>query len=155
MIVWISEGSWGWELRSRCAAFLTKIDSGRLMDRQECSSELIKRLELVVVGASSGGLETLIEFLQALPEQYQVPTVVVLHQRANRVSGVPEMLSKYTHLKVVEPEDKQKIIEERQRLLRESRERDRQRIELEKQREVLERRYEAEQNKIKSTKYKY
>ncbi|MGB3620420.1 MAG: chemotaxis protein CheB [Ketobacter sp.] len=79
------------------------------MDRQECSSELIKRLELVVVGASSGGLETLIEFLQALPEQYQVPTVVVLHQRANRVSGVPEMLSKYTHLKVVEPEDKQKI----------------------------------------------
>lgn len=79
------------------------------MGQPECSNELTRRLELVVIGASSGGLETLIEFLQALPGQYMVPTVVVLHQRANRESGIPEMLSKYTHLKVIEPEDKQKI----------------------------------------------
>jgi len=64
---------------------------------------------MVVIGASSGGLDVLIRVLQLLPEQYRIPTVAVLHQRANRSSGVPEMLAKYTHMKVVEPEDKQKI----------------------------------------------
>lgn len=51
----------------------------------------------------------LIKLLQSLPEQYQIPTVAILHQRPNRASGVPNMLSKYTHLKVQEPEDKQGI----------------------------------------------
>lgn len=66
-------------------------------------------VELVVVGASSGGLEVLITLLQNLPPEYVIPTVAVLHQRANRASGVPAMLANYTHLSVVEPDDKQKI----------------------------------------------
>lgn len=64
---------------------------------------------LVAIGASSGGLEAMITMLQHLPAAYTTPTVLVLHQRANRESGVPEMLSRYTHLAVVEPEDKQRI----------------------------------------------
>lgn len=70
---------------------------------------MIKPVELVVIGASSGGLDVLIQLLQALPEQYQIPTVAILHQRPNRASGVPKMLSRYTHLRVQEPEDKQAI----------------------------------------------
>lgn len=64
---------------------------------------------LVAIGASSGGLEAMITVLQHLPVTYCLPTVLVLHQRANRESGVPLMLSRYTHLVVVEPEDKQAI----------------------------------------------
>ena len=79
------------------------------MNQQECSSGLIKQVELVVIGASSGGLDVLITLLQHLPRHYQIPTVAVLHQRPNRSSGVPEMLAKYTHMKVQEPEDKQGI----------------------------------------------
>ncbi|MEE2732841.1 MAG: chemotaxis protein CheB [Pseudomonadota bacterium] len=70
---------------------------------------MIKQVELVVIGASSGGLDVLITLLKALPEHYRIPTVAVLHQRPNRSSGVPEMLAKYTHLQVQEPEDKQGI----------------------------------------------
>jgi two-component system chemotaxis response regulator CheB len=79
------------------------------MNQQECSSGLIKQIELVVIGASSGGLDVLITLLQRLPDHYLIPTVVVLHQRPNRSSGVPKMLAKYTHMQVQEPEDKQGI----------------------------------------------
>lgn len=65
--------------------------------------------ELVVIGGSSGGLEAAIELLRGLPPSYQLPTLLVLHQRANRVSGVPAMLQAHTHLTVVEPDDKQAI----------------------------------------------
>lgn len=64
---------------------------------------------LVAIGASSGGLEAMITLLQHLPAPYCLPTVLVLHQRANRESGVPAMLSRYTHLLVQEPDDKQSI----------------------------------------------
>ena len=79
------------------------------MSQQECFSGLIKRVELVVIGASSGGLDVLIKLLKRLPEHYAIPTVAVLHQRPNRSSGVPDMLAKYTHLQVQEPDDKQGI----------------------------------------------
>ncbi|MCG8535347.1 MAG: chemotaxis protein CheB [Pseudomonadales bacterium] len=68
-------------------------------------------MELVVIGASSGGLDALITLLKALPREYRIPTVAVLHQRPNRISGVAEMLDNFTHMKVVEPEDKQPIEE--------------------------------------------
>lgn len=64
---------------------------------------------LVAIGASSGGLEAMITLLQHLPAAYGLPMVFVLHQRANRESGVPDMLGRYTHLSVQEPEDKQCI----------------------------------------------
>lgn len=64
---------------------------------------------LVAFGASSGGLEAMISVLQHLPAAYCLPTVLVLHQRANRESGVPAMLARYTHLNVCEPDDKQHI----------------------------------------------
>ncbi len=70
---------------------------------------MIDTVELVAIGASSGGLDALISLLKLLPPGYDIPTVAVLHQRPNRTSGVPEMLSNYTHMKVMEPEDKQTI----------------------------------------------
>ena len=85
------------------------LDIKPLMNQQECSNGLTKRFDLVVIGASSGGLDGLIKLLKRLPQHYMIPTVAVLHQRPNRSSGVPDMLSKYTHLQVQEPDDKQGI----------------------------------------------
>ncbi len=64
---------------------------------------------LVVIGGSSGGLEAMLAILHQLPATYRVPTILVLHQKANRISGVPQMLRSHTHLSVIEPDDKQLI----------------------------------------------
>lgn len=64
---------------------------------------------LVVIGGSTGGLEALLVMLEHLPSDYRIPTILVLHQRANRISGVPEFLVNKTHLRVLEAEDKQPI----------------------------------------------
>lgn len=64
---------------------------------------------LVVMGGSTGGLEALLVLLEHLRQDYRIPTILVLHQRANRVSGVPELLAAKTHLRVQEAEDKQPI----------------------------------------------
>ncbi|MCG8315323.1 MAG: chemotaxis protein CheB [Pseudomonadales bacterium] len=64
---------------------------------------------LVVIGGSTGGLEAVLSLLQQLPTSYQLPIVLVLHQRANRISGITEVLQSYTHLHVMEPEDKQPL----------------------------------------------
>lgn len=65
--------------------------------------------QLVIVGASSGGLDAVLALLAALSPDYSVPLLVVLHQRANRESGVPAMLARNTHLQVLEVEDKLSI----------------------------------------------
>ena len=51
----------------------------------------------------------MLTLLQHLPKSYQLPILLVLHQRANRVSGMTKVLQSHTHLRVVEPEDKQTI----------------------------------------------
>lgn len=71
--------------------------------------ETSPRCELVVMGGSTGGLEALLELLPQLPPDYSVPIILVLHQRANRISGVPELLAAVTRLRVLEAEDKQPI----------------------------------------------
>jgi len=67
------------------------------------------RTDLVVIGGSSGGLEVMLVLLKRLPPTYLLPTLLVLHQRANRVSGLSQMLAAHTHLRVLEPDDKQRI----------------------------------------------
>jgi len=64
---------------------------------------------LVVMGASSGGLESMLALLPLLQPDFEVPIILVLHQKPNRTSGVPAMLASRTHLKVFEPDDKQHI----------------------------------------------
>lgn len=64
---------------------------------------------LVVIGGSTGGLEALLVLLEHLHQDYRIPIILVLHQRANRISGVPEFLATKTHLRVLEAEDKQPI----------------------------------------------
>lgn len=60
---------------------------------------------LVAIGASWGGLAALRALLGALPATFRHPVAVVLHRTRAGGSGLVEVLSQWTPLKVVEPDD--------------------------------------------------
>lgn len=65
--------------------------------------------DLVVVGASLGGLTALQTLLAALPEGFAVPIAVAQHRRPDGDSRLVELLAKKTSLRVKEPDDKDEI----------------------------------------------
>lgn len=65
--------------------------------------------DLVVVGASLGGLAALQTLLSGLPEGFAVPIAVAQHRRPDEGSRLAELLAKKTPLRVREPDDKEEI----------------------------------------------
>jgi two-component system chemotaxis response regulator CheB len=65
--------------------------------------------ELVVIGASLGGLHALITVLDGLPTAFPLPLAIVQHRGAGMESGFGEVLQRHTSLMVVEAEDKETI----------------------------------------------
>jgi two-component system, chemotaxis family, protein-glutamate methylesterase/glutaminase len=64
--------------------------------------------ELVVIGASWGGLAALEAVLGALPRDFPVPIAVAQHRSpSGRSDGLARLLGAYTQLRVVDVEDKQ------------------------------------------------
>ncbi len=66
-------------------------------------------VELVLVGGSAGSLDALSELLAAVPGDWTVPIVVVVHLARDAPSALAEVLGAYTPLPVVEAEDKQPL----------------------------------------------
>ena len=60
---------------------------------------------IVGIGASAGGLDAFKQFLQAIPEKSGMAYVLVQHMNPKYESRLAEILSKTTHLPVVEIED--------------------------------------------------
>ncbi len=70
------------------------------------SDDLLEEPTLVVgLGASAGGLEALSAFFTAMVETRGLCFVVVTHQAANRVSLLPSLLARQTHMEVSEASD--------------------------------------------------
>jgi two-component system, chemotaxis family, protein-glutamate methylesterase/glutaminase len=65
---------------------------------------------VILIGGSAGALDALLAILPALPAQFAIPVVVVLHLAPNPASLVPELLERATALRVVEIEDKQPLM---------------------------------------------
>ncbi len=65
--------------------------------------------ELVVVGASLGGLIAVETILNGLPAGYPLPVAVVLHRSAQSGDPLRAAIQRHTPLRVVEPQDKQAI----------------------------------------------
>lgn len=65
--------------------------------------------DLVVVGASLGGLAALQTLLSGLPEGFTVPIAIAQHRRPDGDSRLAELLAKKTPLRVREPDDKDAI----------------------------------------------
>lgn len=67
------------------------------------------RTELIVVGASAGGVAALLGLLAPLPASYPLPIVAVLHLLPRRSSGLANVLGNHLALPVREPVDKEPI----------------------------------------------
>lgn len=66
--------------------------------------------ELVVVGASLGGLEAVSQLLSALPAGFALPIAIAQHRSASVLEGdLPALWQQHTALQVCEAEDKSSI----------------------------------------------
>jgi two-component system chemotaxis response regulator CheB len=65
--------------------------------------------DLIVVGASWGGLDALTVLVRGLPPDFQVPVVIVQHRGPDAQSFLSDLLQQWTGRKVLEPEDKDPI----------------------------------------------
>jgi two-component system chemotaxis response regulator CheB len=65
--------------------------------------------DLIVVGASWGGLDALTVLVRGLPPDLAVPLVIVQHRDADAESFLSGLLQQWTAGKVLEPEDKDPI----------------------------------------------
>lgn len=69
----------------------------------------MSRIEIVAIGASLGGMNALPFVLQDLPKNFSAPIVVVLHRGKDSDDIITAMMQRFTHMKVVEAQDKQPI----------------------------------------------
>ena len=67
------------------------------------------RPEAVVIGASAGGVETLSQILPALPADYPLPVMVVIHMLPDRRSVMADLFAQKCAIRVIEAEDKEPI----------------------------------------------
>ena len=65
--------------------------------------------DLIVVGASWGGLDALTVLVRGLPQDFEVPVVIVQHRGPDAQSFLSDLLQQWTGRKVLEPEDKEPI----------------------------------------------
>ena len=69
----------------------------------------MSRAELVVVGASWGGLSAMSKLLAAMPQDFGVPIVVVQHRSRHSDNLLALLLQDVTALRVVDVEDKEPL----------------------------------------------
>ncbi len=69
----------------------------------------MKGVEAVVMGASAGGVQALLEILPYLPADYPVPVMTVLHIPADRANALVPLLRSKCEIGVKEAEDKESL----------------------------------------------
>jgi len=67
--------------------------------------------DIIVVGASAGGVHALMEFVTCLPESFNGSIFIVLHIPAYSPSSLPLILSRCNSFKAIHPKDGEKIQE--------------------------------------------
>ena len=66
--------------------------------------------EAVVIGTSAGAVEALSVILPALPREFRLPVIVVVHVPADKRSVMAELFRSKCQLDVLEAEDKEPIV---------------------------------------------
>lgn len=68
------------------------------------------RFSVLIIGASWGGVEALSRLVEGLPQDWTLPVIIVQHQHALSGVGLERILSRLTHLSVVDVGDKDEIV---------------------------------------------
>lgn len=66
-------------------------------------------VEAIAIGASAGAIEALLELLPALPANFPVPVMIVVHLPGDQKSLLVDVFSAKCQLPVQEPDDKEPI----------------------------------------------
>ena len=69
----------------------------------------VRKIDLIVIGCSLGGMHALETILNDLSGTFPVPIAIVQHRHRASNEGLPSFLRRKTDLKVVDAEDKQPI----------------------------------------------
>ena len=80
------------------------------MNREVQAGRVAVEYELVVIGASWGGLVALETILRGLPEDFSLPIAVVLHRGVLSTERLAATLRRHTRLAVRETQDKEPIL---------------------------------------------
>lgn len=67
----------------------------------------MSQFDIVVIGASAGGLSALEIILQDLDENIKIPIVIVQHLSPDSGGAIVDLLRKYSKIPLSEPEDKE------------------------------------------------
>jgi two-component system chemotaxis response regulator CheB len=79
------------------------------MARKRSARSRARPYDIVVIGASWGGVDILMKIVKALPPDWELPVVIVQHQHPNSGTALQRILRKLTSLVVVDVEDKEEI----------------------------------------------
>src|SRR5437667_8577528 len=80
------------------------------MARRSSIEELDRSFEILVIGASLGGLKAFEIILSALPGDFQLPIAIVQHRDKDPDNKLTEVMQSFTALAVKEVEDKEPIL---------------------------------------------
>lgn len=69
----------------------------------------LQRVKAIVIGASAGGVDALMEILAGLPASFGLPLVVVLHLSENHHSQLADIFRRRTSMQVREAADKETL----------------------------------------------
>lgn len=75
----------------------------------EKTGSIKESVELIVIGSSSGGISALRSILTALPADFSIPLVLIVHRLKNVRNHLHDLFQGFTSLKVKEVEEKEKI----------------------------------------------
>jgi len=72
---------------------------------------LESEFDIIIIGGSAGSMPVLVDILQAIPNGFRMPVVIVLHRLKNVGSDLGKLLAEEaTTKKVIEPDDKQPVL---------------------------------------------
>jgi two-component system, chemotaxis family, protein-glutamate methylesterase/glutaminase len=91
--------------RKKTMSFTPKEEIKVKQNYQTQTPTYSKRVEVVLIGASTGGPKVLFDIITKLPENLNVPVLVVQHMPAGFTKAFAERLDKNSQLRVVEASD--------------------------------------------------
>jgi two-component system chemotaxis response regulator CheB len=69
----------------------------------------MNKRDIIVIGASAGGVNALMEFVKSLPENFEASIFIVLHVHPATPSNLPQILNRFGHIMAGHAEDGEKI----------------------------------------------